>query len=1442
MPLSNQNGDNHSDGNWQNYGASGSLGSLGNGLGQNASNSEEPNSVGAVGATTEADKPTNPAPMLNEQGQTVSPHNSGAPNSGTGREPVEPMRQSPNVPPPTSSQASTIRPSELAPGTNVSAAAPRISPRLRYTSSTRPSVSSVAAAPTPNVLEAPPTQKLKSAPTAIPNTNAGMQNSHSLGSLLHSPPPPSAGLNVPSSAPKMQPTVRPAAPSMSIGTPPRVGVGQQKPGPIPVQGATSAANSPGVTPGAAQNPVMRHPLMPGSGNKALTLPSGSTAVNTPQERPSFGSTTMIGPPPNQNRPVGSGATVVRRRPSTPSMDPRTIAQARMAQAKSEGAVGAQPPTYPRPETLRPTNASRPLNMPGGPPTPGAAHASPYLPNRSVPGQPAASVAGSAHTQSQPTGSPINRTGAPSPYLRNADPRVATGVNPSLSGTATGTASSGKQATTVPNEATTGTRIPFGSSAKPGIATSVGAGPLSSATGGARTGMGVTPAGPAITRGAELLSSATGGARTGIGVTPAGPTLTKGTEPLSSAAGGAKTGIGVTPAGPTLTRSADSLSSAIKARTGIGGTPTGTSPISDVEPLSNASEAKTVKLATASPSTPAAGTSAVGASETAGKSSRTGARVPFSMATSISHANKETKPAGDTSSATIKLSQPSSTDPGHAEATTVGSRVPFGTARRASTARPQEAPSTDKASQATSSTPVPKPSSSADLSKSQQSTASAIGRPETSERSSSHFPSESSRRIIRTGMLNTGLHGLQRTASKLSTSTAGKDANPIVPKVMDMASQRPPEEQRPSIASMAIPPAETLEPSEPVTSEASDSPADQSSPESSGRGKTGMLDTGMHGLQRTASKLSASTAGKDANPIVPKVMDMAGQNPLDEEEPSISSDMTSATSLDSSESQGTDSKAGGKSSQSQRIPIPPASKDKNREDSSSKKRRPSAPELTLRNSGSQRSSSASGSEDTRDKKPTPRVGGRVRPQVVIQTVDPIEEARLKERQALMTKRVEEYNDIQSYYAHHMALYEQQQSHFEELIQNPATSTLERNHIFEQQNAIYEKQRALFQLQSNLYEYVSNSNFDPSIPIPFTPIDGVSTEPDKPEKDVADEWAKMLGGDGSADERDKKRRKKQNRKGLSEPEFYKIGRKHESVLERRQRRMAELKRWQKQWQYIYRTDTFWRRQRYVGVVVAIIGLGLLLWILNINNFFKWMGSDYEPPLIPIAAEGLKTDYGTSRLDVLVNQVVQTGRHLITSNNPYNVMKLRHGATLRLDKFTDVIIDSVNTRKDESIDVVFILKQGRVYACNLPGSTIKVITPQIRIYPVEDDNPPSYSATIRRDSNSEYTLVNVYHGKCKIMYTTGRLDTVILNGGQSMKSYATNLGHPVPLLPGDKWIKWNFGWDEADSYFSPLTDPRYTRKADNKHNDSSKDSKNAKANKAQAKQPAGKNKRAH
>ena len=452
----------------------------------------------------------------------------------------------------------------------------------------------------------------------------------------------------------------------------------------------------------------------------------------------------------------------------------------------------------------------------------------------------------------------------------------------------------------------------------------------------------------------------------------------------------------------------------------------------------------------------------------------------------------------------------------------------------------------------------------------------------------------------------------------------------------------------------------------------------------------------------------------------------------------------------------------------------------------------------------------------------------RPIPTVSATPPKEFLKEKERKALLAQRVAEYNNIQSYYAGYMAYYEQQQNRLEQLIKDEKTSSIERKHLFEQQSDLYQKQRALFQLQTSLYEFVSSKNFDPSSSLPFTPLDDeAASGPKKFDKSPEEHWSAILGSEI------KKQPKKQHKRESEKP--YKITKKHESVLERRMRRMEELKRWEKEWKQYYKTDSFWRKQRYWGAFLFIVGVAILVGILNISNVLKWFAADYEVPLLPIETHDLKTNYRHSYIPVHKGDMVPVDSRLISEKSPYNVMALRNGGNLRIDKYSDVLIESLKTDKNERFLSGFFLRQGRVFAYSTPKSMVFMLTPQVRVTPVNDQNT-MYAVALKTDAGGkQFTLLSVYRGMCVVGYTTGTLQTVRVNAGQSLKSYPTRLGVPEGLRLPDKWTKWNYSWDATDTYISPLASPKLSQDPEEEEEETLEEEANANAVEAFTKKQA-------
>ena len=466
------------------------------------------------------------------------------------------------------------------------------------------------------------------------------------------------------------------------------------------------------------------------------------------------------------------------------------------------------------------------------------------------------------------------------------------------------------------------------------------------------------------------------------------------------------------------------------------------------------------------------------------------------------------------------------------------------------------------------------------------------------------------------------------------------------------------------------------------------------------------------------------------------------------------------------------------------PSAPSNQNANAEAAAKPRRRPSVPNQPILKNGANNRGGAKAQ------------GGR--PVPTVSATPPKEFLKEKERKALLAQRVAEYNNIQSYYAGYMAYYEQQQNRLEQLIKDEKTSSIERKHLFEQQTDLYQKQRALFQLQTSLYEFVSSKNFDPSSSLPFTPLDEeAASGPKKFDKSPEEHWSAILGSEI------KKQPKKQHKHENEKP--YKITKKHESVLERRMRRMEELKRWEKEWKQYYKTDSFWRKQRYWGAFLFIVGVAIVVGILNISNVLKWFAADYEVPLLPIETHDLKTNYRHSYIPVHKGDMVPVDSRLISEKSPYNVIALRNGGNLRIDKYSDILIESLKTDKNDRFLSGFFLRQGRVFAYSTPESMVFMLTPQVRVTPVNDQNT-MYAVALKTDANGkQFTLLSVYRGMCVVGYTTGTLQTVRVNAGQSLKSYSTRLGVPKGLRLPDKWTKWNYNWDATDTYISPLASPK-------------------------------------
>ena len=438
---------------------------------------------------------------------------------------------------------------------------------------------------------------------------------------------------------------------------------------------------------------------------------------------------------------------------------------------------------------------------------------------------------------------------------------------------------------------------------------------------------------------------------------------------------------------------------------------------------------------------------------------------------------------------------------------------------------------------------------------------------------------------------------------------------------------------------------------------------------------------------------------------------------------------------------------------------------------------------------------------------PRTTRRIKPEVVQQAPDPEEVAREQAYKALLAKRVDEYNRIQAYYAKHMAVYEEEQKRLDALMVNPHTSDVEKAHIFDKQTEVYAKQQKIFQLQNSLYDLVSGKNYNPETELPFTPLNGDPNDIlNADEANAEEHWSAILGGKLSKSGGKGQQKSKKNKKKDQGEDFYKIDKRHESYMDARRRRLAENERWKKKWDKYYKTDSFWRRQRYIGAFAAIVIICIVFLILNNHAVFEWMAEDYEVPMRPIETNLLKTNYQTGYLSVHNNDTVPTNSVLTSDKSPYNVMALRNGGSLRIDKFTKVTVNHLETSKtDESFMSAFYMEYGRICACSTATSQVRLITPEIRIYPTRE-KPTLYCAAVKnRGTAEECTLLSVYRGACNIVFTNGSLDTHTVEAGQCVKAFTHRIDPPTRLRVPDKWIKWNYSWDSPKLYISPLATPK-------------------------------------
>lgn len=239
---------------------------------------------------------------------------------------------------------------------------------------------------------------------------------------------------------------------------------------------------------------------------------------------------------------------------------------------------------------------------------------------------------------------------------------------------------------------------------------------------------------------------------------------------------------------------------------------------------------------------------------------------------------------------------------------------------------------------------------------------------------------------------------------------------------------------------------------------------------------------------------------------------------------------------------------------------------------------------------------------------------------------------------------------------------------------------------------------------------------------------------------------------------------------------------------------------QWAKWYSQQKYWQRHRQLVGLGVILVVSVLCLIAYAKPILDYIASLYESPL----ETAITTDLVyVARPDVIIpaNTLVKTDAHFKSQDSRVNVIRVRGGGNLRIDRDTVLELQHLGGNEDTGDIASFSLTAGRAFAFCQPKSLVDIETSIVRVIPSKQI-PTCYEIQHSSDpSGKAYTIVRVFSGQARICTASGYLVSQTLKSRQQLKAYAHNLGAVSEISPPyDNWSHWNNSWQVPDQIATP------------------------------------------
>ncbi len=239
-------------------------------------------------------------------------------------------------------------------------------------------------------------------------------------------------------------------------------------------------------------------------------------------------------------------------------------------------------------------------------------------------------------------------------------------------------------------------------------------------------------------------------------------------------------------------------------------------------------------------------------------------------------------------------------------------------------------------------------------------------------------------------------------------------------------------------------------------------------------------------------------------------------------------------------------------------------------------------------------------------------------------------------------------------------------------------------------------------------------------------------------------------------------------------------------------------EKYWREMRRRDPVWRRGRMLCAVFFFImlGIGAALW--HYRDVGEKIAESYEPPLAVAMPGKLICRSG----ELLQGANVPLNAQVSSRDSDTGVMRLRNGGNIRFDAKTSAKIIFLK-EYDGNMQAAVSLESGNIYISSLPASLVRCDSLIVTAEPSGTEDT-AYAFSISRDAKGKsFASTEVVKGEVTVCNTRGNLSRVTVRAGEKLKSYAGNIGEPLPSVP-NAWVFWNSTWSDTAAVAWPAYRP--------------------------------------